>query len=497
MVKVKILDGDPYWMTHYADADGNVWLDLDEGFSTLLSKEIEQLTLLGKINIEGVLGTSLIATPKNEALIGKPSNIGVLGNQYTDFTVQIIDGMKILNQTKLRINVQKDGNENNYEVEILDTTKHWAVLFNTLYLDELPFNEFEFSSENLWNNFNLANHYDNGEDGYYFPLVNHGTFPNKDTYTEGDFRPWVHVAKVLELAFLNAEWSFSCPLIDTEVGRKLITYILKDTLSEDEDLLNSRKFEGGWRPGWGHLPNSVELQYNVPKKWSIYTIAFPNYFGFYYDGNTGKYSGVIRAKFIAEINMSISVSGKLTKGKTHVVVQIVKEKADGTIIEYGGDAERDWLDDDIDHDDTVTLSKELYVYQGEKVYVRLKMGGLSGGQVNIKTGSRFYNEPIAYIPQSGEKYDVKKQLRHDKVIDYLKGVSHLFNFKFYTNFTEKKVYILTPYDITFFGDAITGFFQTTLQDFTDKIDTNEIEIIVPNEEKNCLVLYLTPVVDSE
>lgn len=486
-LKIKILDGDAYWMTKYADANGNVYLDTDSEFTILLFKESEQLTNLSKINIEAVLGTSLIATPKNNSLIGKPALIGVNHNVYSDYTVQITSGLKILNQSKLRIQTKKNNkNSNNYEVEIIDTTNHWAVLFNEIYLDQLPFNSIEISDTYLWDNFNTANHYDDGEDGFYFPLVNYGSFPNRDFYSVDNFRIWNHALKVMQLSFIKAGWQFSCPFLESSVGRKLITYILKDTTNEDKDLLNSFFFEANYKSSWSIPIGTWAASWNVPKKWTIYDIKMPLDIGIHYDQSTGKYDGLVRANFIAELFVFIHVNSRSIQGRTHIVFQIVKQKADGTIIEYGNEAERDWHEIDIDYDDTVTLSKELYVYPDEKVFLRVKMGGLGGGSVALKYTSRFYNEPIAFIPQAGQLYDVQKQMRHDKVIDYLKGISHLANFKFYTNFTERKVYILTPYDQTFFGDLLTGYYTNTLQDFTNKIEITENEIIVPQEEKKNL-----------
>lgn len=483
MIKVKILNGDAYWMAHYADSDGNVWLDTDEGFSILISKEIEQLTNISKINVEAILGTSLIVTPKNEALIGKPTKHSVALNQYNDFTVQIMSDMKIFNQSELRINGKKEGKTNTYEIEILDSTKHWANIFSEMYLNELPFNKFEYSEDNLWDNFNLGNHYDPGDDGYYFPLVNYGSFSNNEYLTPSDFRPWVHVAKVFELAFIKAGWAYSCPLLDTDTGRKLITYVLKDTHNEDAKLLDAKKFVASFLDI--HI-NSIgrAIQYTVPKNWSIYTIKFPLISGFDYDEVSGKYSGIIRATFVAELLMKIEVGGKAFSGTTKVVVQIVKEEVNGNIIEYTGNAEREWHDKNIKFDyELITLEKDLDVLPGEKVYIRIKMGGQSSGVVSIIPTSTFYNKPISYLPQVGELYDVQKQLREDKVIDYLKGIAHLFNFKFYTSFAEQKVYILTPYDISFFGDSITGFYQNTLEDFTNYIDLAEVETTTPREEK--------------
>ena len=80
MIRVRLFDGPTYWMTHFAEADGAVYLDLDEEFQIQIDKEIEQQTSINKINVEAVLGTSIVATPKNEALIGKPTALAVQHN---------------------------------------------------------------------------------------------------------------------------------------------------------------------------------------------------------------------------------------------------------------------------------------------------------------------------------------------------------------------------------------------------------------------------------
>jgi len=481
MIRVRLFDGPTYWMTHFAEADGAVYLDLDEEFQIQIDKEIEQQTSINKINVEAVLGTSIVATPKNEALIGKPTALAVQHNGYTDFKVQVMKGMKILNQSTLRVLSKKEGEKGtHYEVEILDTTNHWAVKLNEIYLDDLAFNKFDYTPENLWLNFNNGAKYDDGEDGYHFPLVNYGLWTGEDSFTISDFRPWVHALKVLQLAFCQAGWQFSCPVLETDLGRRLITYVLKERYNEDEALKNQRKFKAG-------LSKPITMP-TVTNKPIYYVIPFDDELedpGNSYDPTTGIYEGVIYAEFTAEIYVdAVWEDARPGSARFSVIFTIIHEYADGRIFEI--DPREAKYEKFNEKNYRFTCNGNIFLKPGDKVYVRFRGDGDGPNHIVVKDSSTFYCTPTAYLQQEGDSFDVKKALRHDKVIEYLKGIDHLFNFKYVTNFWERKVYILTPYDADFFGDSVSGFFQETLEDWTDYIDMSDSEVVVPQSEKKNL-----------
>lgn len=482
-MKLKILNGDSYWMAQYADADGNVWLDIDDEFSVKYNKEIESLTDLNKINIEAVLGTALVATPKNENLIGQPAKLAVYKNEYVDFEIQLIHGLKIYNQSKIRILGKKEslkpGSQPNYEVELLDTTNHWAIQFNKMYLNELPFPDFEYSADNLWNSFNLDASYTHGDNGYWFPLVNYGGWYDNRVFTLTDFRPWVHDAKVFELAFKKAEWQFSCPLLESNVGKRLISYVLAENFDNDEGIKLAKGFKattdqnviyhGGKKPVYAHVifENELEDKSNL------------------YNPTTSVYSAPIVAAFYAEIDVFLDIH-ETTIGnvRASIIFELVKVLADGTEIEIGGIAKYEKNAEDFHGEEHISLaSGELTLYNGESVYVRFRGHGKGLCNAGVLKNSTFSCDPIRNVRQEGDIFSVQKALRKDKVLDFVKGCAHLFNWKFYTDFAAMKVYILTPYDVDFFGDSLAGFFQDTVQDFTAYIDISDHEIKVPHEEK--------------
>ena len=512
-IKLKIFDGHPYWMNHYAEPDGSVYLDTSEEFKINLSKEIEQLIDLTKINIEGVLGTTLIATPKNIALVGEPIEPNVNNNDFQDFTVQILIGLKILTQNKLRIKTKKESRENNdLEIEIIDTSIHWAVQLNSIYLDELPFQDFDYSKTNMWDNWNLNNLYNDGDVGYYFGLVNYGNFADTNGLLYSDFRPHVHALKVLQLAINMAGYAVSCPALETPTGRKIVTYVLKENNEEEINVLKSKEFNvdviyTGSNKSLDFLPE-IRFFFNS-STWTSYIVKFnhiiTNSIQNGYDLVTGKYTNSIYARFVVELTYSIKIDPNgLFSGKTHIVIEFVKEKIDGTLEVYPA-SRLEWYEHSLEIGGynfnqtpaTATIEQDIYVYRGESVYVRVSAGGHSKTNVDLYKDCRFYCVPIREIELSGTKLNIKKQLRHDKVIDYLKGLAHIFNWKFFTDFVEKKVYILTPYDAEYFGTSISGFFQNTISQIDNYINQEDIEIIVPRDRERNIHFKFRDSTDTE
>ena len=84
--------------------------------------------------------------------------------------------------------------------------------------------------------------YDGTNKGYYLPLTSRGgqwsgipaQYGEGNILEEpgeaglGDFLPWIHLLKILEVGFCKIGWKFRSPILETDWGRRLITYILSD-----------------------------------------------------------------------------------------------------------------------------------------------------------------------------------------------------------------------------------------------------------------------------
>ena len=79
------------------------------------------------------------------------------------------------------------------------------------------------------------------------------------------------------------------------------------------------------------------------------------------------------------------------------------------------------------------------------------------------------DRPIAGTFNNGDIINLKKSLRHDPIIDMIKGDVHLLNLKIYYEESTQTIHFLTPYDTDYFGDIISGFLGAGKTRFIKKL----------------------------
>ncbi|MBK9258172.1 MAG: hypothetical protein IPM42_22255 [Saprospiraceae bacterium] len=80
-----------------------------------------------------------------------------------------------------------------------------------------------------------------------------------------DFRPLIHALKTMQLAFCEAGWKFSCPILETDTGRRLVTYSLKKELFSSEDDLKRIKFKATTEGSQRFQHKGIGLDYLTTK----------------------------------------------------------------------------------------------------------------------------------------------------------------------------------------------------------------------------------------
>lgn len=213
---------------HYL-TEGRLILDYCPEFKR--SKKADQAEL-DRVSAEGVLGFFLINTEKNEWAL-KDNFAYVQAWQ---------DGVP-LPQTYLRVyNRTKRG----MEVELVMDVHFWAIQIRKVKLCQVALGNFQLTESNLRDNW-LKPKYNDGDSGLYFPLINYGNWSGTaavwdgDVLTspggawEADFRPWFHILYILQKGFCSIGYKFRSPILETDWGRRLISYILVD-LAGDNSL---------------------------------------------------------------------------------------------------------------------------------------------------------------------------------------------------------------------------------------------------------------------
>lgn len=449
----------PVWLT-----GNDLYFDTDESFGISLSKEIQTLTDINKITVETALDTSLPATLKNLAILGISMDIESMDNTYPEHEVEMITGFNELAQNKLRV-LGYDKSSNRIEIELLDDTDNWIVKLKEIFLDDLDFGEFEYTQANLEANFEGNDKFIDGDPGYYFGHCFYGRYVKPGILSEGDLRPLVHAKKILDLTSVAIGKKLVAPILETEYGRRIVHYLIKPDFLQDKELLNLRRFRADFVT---NQTTNLAITGDTPQN-----VKFPQEIidtGNNYDPATGLFTGVGIFNFTARIYPVIHITAGNSDGTSFFSFTLAVLKQDGTedILQ-----EQEWHNRDDDFifredwpDDYLTLTYDnVLVKPGEKAYVRYKRSDGDVTEARILKGSTFSCEPVRLLIQPGDVINIGNQLRHDLVLDYLKGMCHIFKWMIYDDKFANTIYFLTPYDLDFFGDSLTGYFKSTQKDW--------------------------------
>lgn len=443
----------PLWLT-----GSDLYFDTDDSFSIALTKEIQTLTDINKITVETALDTSLPATKKNLGILGISMDIESMDNTYPEHEVELDLGLNILNQNKLRV-LGYDKPTNRIEIELIDDTENWIVKLKEIFLGDLNFGTFEYTQPNIIANWETEGFFNDGDPGYFLGHVFYGRYSNPGVLSEGDLRPLIHAKKVLDLTSVAIGKKLSCPLLETDYGRRIVTYIIKQDFLKDEAALTNRKFKAEIRS-----TSVTNLTKNKRRK-----IPFPIEIedtGNNYDASTGIFTGAGVYDFTAQIALYLVFdSPGLFGGRDFFDIELVNEHTDGSIEVLDSRTFDNGNDFHIYNDKLTLTCSNVLVLPGEKVYVSYNHSGGNIRKAYINKEGKFFNEPISTLIQPGDVIDIGSNLRHDLVLDYLKGLCHLFKFMIYDDKFSNTIYFLTPFDIDFFGDSIGGYFNSTQKDW--------------------------------
>lgn len=481
--KIQIIDYPNIFMFNNWVDGGKIYLDLDQEFKTQLSKEVSQLSDINEINIETALGSSFGRSQKNDALLFPDVNYNAVDPVINNRKIFFDLGYHSLNQDSLKV-LGLNRNTNRYESDIVESDDHWIVKLKKLFLDDLKFNKAEYTIQKLKYNQAHKAKYTIGDDGYYFGLVDYGNQVKVGEYSLGDFRPLVHSAKLYELIAKEIGYTIVFPLLETEIGARHVNYLLKEKLDDDDgNLLESMEFKAELSQ---RLTFSNGGGYHQQVK-----VIFDNELvdkGNNYDPTTGDFTTPGYYEFYADLYIQFKVDIAWFGAGAFIEYRLVKEKANGDrIIE---DVYSIHTRDDLSESKPLLLTANILIEPGDKVFVEYSRDTKDMEISFISKGGTFFNKPISRSINSGDVLDVQKSLRHDLVIDMIKGDVHLFNLKIYFEPYKQTIYFLTPYDIDYYGDAIEGFFTDVTESITEyQLYEDEIITTPKKYEKNTIYKF--------
>ena len=216
--------------------------DIDQAFSTLLTASINDVKSFG--TKESTFSKTIIlpGTKRNNILFGNIFNTTtrtaynpLIANYGYNFNAAVSAKVLVMNQSiqqmkgtirLLQINV--DGAFIDYEVSVVGELGGFSAKMGAAKIEELDFSAYnhQYSIANIKASWDNAN----GGAGYYYPLIDYGTYGyssigvlgGKHNWNYGTFRPALFVKEYIDKIFAAAGYTYECDLFSTDRFKRLI-----------------------------------------------------------------------------------------------------------------------------------------------------------------------------------------------------------------------------------------------------------------------------------
>lgn len=457
--------------------DGRLLLDVEEGAAISLDKAIIVQDDALLIQRPETLALTLPLTPKNHLYLKDlydPTTSKANGNFIT---CRITTGSDTLIYDKLYGVTKLD----KYEVRFT-YGEDWITKLKNLKLRELAnpdlpgyLGTIDFTKDDVIDKWQNEAKYLDGGAGYWYPLAYYGKWLEQDYHMAvvEDLRPWVHSLWLMRKIFERIGWCIEFPFYETDFGRRLIDYLLRNDYGDKLSLRYRRSFAadkvynpntvwqlGGQIPGWDEL--------NDPGN-----TFFPN-------------SGEHRAVFQGKYRIRVQTTGSNTLLTIRLKLWKKKEIIGGATGSLIGEFTIPLFSTPQDN----SFEFEVTMTPNESAYMTIDSGDLDFviGPCLLKI--HWYNEVQATYYQNGDIIPIASEIDQDLTAwDYMLGNIHFCAGIVTEKLHEKTIRILTPFAADVFGETIEGYFNNTLVKLTDKQPLNTTRSVIREQLRYLLVAF--------
>lgn len=209
-------------------------VDINEGFSTLLTLSIDDIKDFGAKNTTFSKTIVLPGTKRNNALFGNIFDIN--GSNYYDPTKTNIaanfnpaigakayifaDNMQIFKGIIRMLMVVVDDGFIEYEVAVFGELGGFVAKLGNKKLEELDFSAYDLS----YSLANIVASWDNTPgSGVYFPLMDYGNYSvNKHDWSYRTFRPALYAKEYIDKIFAGTGYTYDCAEFNSTRFKKLV-----------------------------------------------------------------------------------------------------------------------------------------------------------------------------------------------------------------------------------------------------------------------------------
>jgi len=473
--------------------DGVFALDLQDNFSFLETRQVEELNDINQIKGSGVLGFSMPYTTRNRFAFQRFFSPNIEDNAYEPIRVRAVSGTgKVLPQELLFVRGLDDSSKE-IEVELIDENVFWVKAAEELKLSEIPMPTRPFTLaeiSNRWGDHQYRPDDDEDAQVVNYPLCHYGGWladklEGINSVLVEDFKPWHSIPWLLVRGFRHLGWTFESELLETDWFCQLYAYLL------NKDLIYPGKGQE-WRVYalWG-VDENVQLIPSAPN-WLIGGIS--NYLALPFRGLVTDPKGQHQLRDLVSggvVAGQISDFANLTNGTSDFLIEFVLVIENNT----GGEIKLDvgaWVSGT-----ELDVAPDLIFPNGETTqhYIELKVNMDFGQVCNIILQGASIdgvpaNQPYEFTIKGGTQVtfrpnDPSRLYRDEQVdtgaivnpnltfLDFFKGIVHLIAGKVETDFSEYTVRLFPPDRTKVSGQVLEGF----MLPYSEAIDvTNAIQL---------------------
>lgn len=476
-----------------AAQDEAVYFDLPDNFSLRETKRLTELTAVQALKFTYSIGFDLPPTKHNLSLIKTQFNPNVLDNEYPTLEVEVIAGSHIVSDAQLYIS---RCTEERITADLRLSVNHWARKAKSLKLRDLPYRDVTWGCDLITDvitnqyPYQLSTDFDDPDNlGIWFPWIDYGRMVrdtgngrNNDWMLPVCYnRPLYYVTGLLQRGFCALGWGFTSPIFESEVGRKILTYIMDRSYGLSGQVYEQRRNNLNARAE-SQGDTAILFQYGN-RAGSIWWPQITEDPGGHIDTTEGWYSAC------GEVNIRGKVVLAESGNSTKMTVSIVRMKPQagypagtGGSVVYSVIESREFTNLDEDNEwefelENISMSSEEHL----GVFVQRNGTGL----VLLRDGSFIEFEGVRPYPSEGDLESLQNMIDGQYTfLDLLKGLAHDLNLKFKTDFGNRTVEIYQPYTNNFWGETIEGFFiEQTIEDIDAMFDPTTKVADAPDTEQ--------------
>lgn len=431
--------------------DGLCILDPYPGFEIRTTRNLEQLTILNKIQVDEVIPFIVPRTQKNDLELGDFTNPNKASFDFKPIPVIVTVGDQVLHQNLLHV-LRCNERDQTYSCELRTDESHWLVGIKKIKCRDLKWDYFDINIDNIEDNWQNNAKYLDGDIGIWWPLAYYGAWFSKGTASFYDMRPYAHVLALAQKIYSKAGWYFRCPFLETDFGRRLSTYLIDPVLETDDQA--KRKSSVSVRT------NDYE---NVGNFNGLISLPFEEYDdNSSFDGQYFSAEGIFDLTAILVVNLTDVDPSQFAALYEITLVRLneqgISENLVSNII-------------GISPNDTGTLPYLEAKISGvpisikDKIFIRLRIEDNDYGRYGVIFRA---NPANSVIFRDGAKLHYPSVLPKDLTgHDVIAGITHLINGKFHTDYVNRTVWLLSPFTTRIFGQETEGYYkENVINDLT-------------------------------